>query len=686
MLAVFVVYLPAMNGGFLCDDKVDVVDNTALRSWIGLNQIWSQPGITAQYYPLSFATFWLNYQLGELDPLGYHLVNVLLHSCNAVLLWSVLRKLKIPGAWLAAGLFALHPVQVESVAYVSERKNVLSGFFFFCALLSAIKFWLSAIGNTTVWREVPRAGEAVESTVASTLEPVNPSTLPTPHRVNPIFDPLFVVRSTCPANVVKLFEYGCSGLAKLSERYRTSDFNGWLQKWKYYGFTIVFYLCALAAKTAVLPLPAVILLMLWWRRRLTRREVGLLIPLVLLGVVFGLITMRMEHHIIATVTPWKLSWLQRCLLAGRDFWFYLGKLFWPHPLIFTYPRWNILVSDWREYLPVPVLAVGFWVLWQKREGWGRPVLFVLGYFLAMLFLTLGFIDIGYFRYAFVADHFQYLACIAPLTLAGVAATAALERFGKIAYLPPVGAVALLLILGSLTWQQAATYANAETLWQTTLEKNPDCALAEVDLGQCYFQQDHRVDDAIELDRRAIQLDPGFYEAWNNLGVCLAYKGLTDQAMDSFRQALKINPGYENSTVVLAALLDQTNNYAAAIVVYQDALKSNPDMVWAQDDLAWLLATCPDARFRDGTRAVNLAEHACRLTHYEEPAPVRTLSAAYAEAGQFTNAVDSASLAEQLFAKQGNTPQALTSMKMLSLFQAGQPYREPPPLSGKLQAP
>jgi tetratricopeptide (TPR) repeat protein len=246
-------------------------------------------------------------------------------------------------------------------------------------------------------------------------------------------------------------------------------------------------------------------------------------------------------------------------------------------------------------------------------------------------------------------------------------------------------VVLLLILGTLTWQQAGTYANAETLWQTTLRKNPDCALAAVDLGQCYFLQDHRVDDAIALDRRAIQLDPGFYEAWNNLGVCLAYQGLTDQAMSSFRQALKINPGYENSTVVLAALLNQTNNYAAAIGVYQDALKSNPDLVWARDDLAWLLATCPDARFRDGHRAVNLAEHACQLTHYEEPAPVRTLSAAYAEAGQFSNAVDSASLAEQLFAKQGNTPQALTSMKMLSLFQAGQPYREPP-LSARLQGP
>jgi len=135
-------YLPALRAGFIWDDDPHVTQNELLRTWRGLADIWLKPGATPQYYPLTHTSWWVQYHLWGLAPLGYHLVNVLLHGVSAGVLWLVLRRVRVPGAWTAAAVFALHPVHVESVAWVTELKNVQSGFFYLLALLAYLRWSL----------------------------------------------------------------------------------------------------------------------------------------------------------------------------------------------------------------------------------------------------------------------------------------------------------------------------------------------------------------------------------------------------------------------------------------------------------------------------------------------------------------------------------------------------------------
>lgn len=142
MLVVLVAlaFAPSFRAQYIWDDDEWLLDNQDVRSPEGLERIWLKPGEGPHYYPLTFSSFWTEYHLWGYEPLGYHAVNVLLHALNAVLVWQVLKKLGLRAAWFGAALFALHPVQVESVAWVTERKNVLSLFFALLALLSYMRF------------------------------------------------------------------------------------------------------------------------------------------------------------------------------------------------------------------------------------------------------------------------------------------------------------------------------------------------------------------------------------------------------------------------------------------------------------------------------------------------------------------------------------------------------------------
>jgi len=693
IVATAVAYLPAWNGKPIWDDNAHITQ-PELRSWHGLVEVWTQVGATQQYYPLVHSVFWIEQKLWGDSVLGYHLINIFLHGFAAIVLLRILLRLKVPGAWLAAGLFALHPVQVESVAWISEIKNTLSGLFFFCSILAYLNF------------------DQNRSRVA------------------------------------------------------------------YFG-SLALFLFGLMCKTAIAPLPAIILAVLWWRRgRLRLRDdVVPSLPFFGLGIGAGLFTAWVERNFVgAHGTVFQLSILQRCLIAARDFWFYLFKLLWPVKLTFIYPRWQISGAIWWQYLFPLTLILLLALIWRLRKKNRGPLAAVL-VFLGLLFPALGFINVYPFIYSFVADHFQYLACVGPLTLFAAGMTMALDSIapGKVLLRPTISFL-LLLTLGALSWRQCRDYRDIETLWRTTIARNPDCWMAYSNLGS-FLSAHGDTNEAIADFRKALEIWPNQSKDHNNLGKALVQKGRIAEAMDHFqtalrvspddpdtesnigaaslqqgdadgaishlrravekwprhaqghinlgnallqnreidaaiaeyektlalpfdhaeshysigtalrqkgdveeaivhyRKALELRPDYANAHNNLANALRQQGRTAEAVHEYEAALKSEPDSILAANNLAWILATSPNASVRDGAKAVQLAQRANRLSGGSDPIILHTLAAAYAENRQFSEAVNAAQRALELADANGVASLAESLRSKLALYQAETPYRD-----------
>jgi tetratricopeptide (TPR) repeat protein len=394
-------------------------------------------------------------------------------------------------------------------------------------------------------------------------------------------------------------------------------------------------------------------------------------------------------------------------------------LFWPQSLIPIYPHWTIRTSEWTEYVPLIALVVGLAILWWKRAGWGRPLLVTFAYFVPLLFLVLGFFEVSYFWYSFVADHFQYLASIGPLALASAGITMAFGFLGKRnLWLKPVFCGALLLTLGVLTWRQSGIYTNAETLWRTTIDRNPVCWLAYYNLGTIQIQNG-KATDAINQFQRALRIKPDYAEAHNNLGTALFQNGQTDEAIANLQQAVAIWPGYAEAHNNLGTALLQKGEADEAIIHFQSALAIRPNYAKAHYNfgnalikkgqlgeainqyeqslaiqpgfietqsviaqIAWVLATSPDPSVRNGTKAVELAQQMDQLSGGGNPVVVTTLAAAFAEMGRFPEAITTAQRALELAASQNNTALVAALEAQIKLYQTGSPFHQTAPRTDK----
>ncbi len=527
LVSTFVAYLPALRGGFVWDDDSWTLRLSGLfQSASGLRWIWFQPTELQQYYPLTATTFWLDYQLWKFWTLPYHVENILLHVLAALLFWRLLVRLQLPGAWLAAALFALHPVMVESAAWITERKNVLSLSLYLASLLAYERFapWVTDDRRTEA-----RAG----------------------------------ARAAVPESAGHL---------------RHAAF--------YYGLALLLFLGALLAKTTAFSLPAVILLLAWWQRGQIRWRGDVLptLPFFVLALGLCALTAWLEkNHVGAQGPDFALTFPQRCLIAGRVFWFYLGKLFWPAGLCFVYPRWQPNPGQWWQWL-YHVTAVGIILgLWLARKRIGRGPITALLFFVGTLFPVLGFMNAYFMRFSFVCDHWVYLSSLGLLAL--VAGTAQFLRPRAVVY---GFAVLVLVVLGSLTWRQCGMYADAETLWRTTLARNPDCWMAHDNLGTILADQG-KLAEAFQHFERALQLSPDDAETYNDSGFALARQGKLDEAIQHYERALQLKPDYAKAHCNWGVALARQGKLAEAIQHFERALQLKPDYAEAENNLGSALA-------------------------------------------------------------------------------------------------
>ncbi len=506
VIACFICYIPAIKAGFIWDDDLYVTNNSALTAPGGLRQIWfSMAPPPPEYVPLVYTTicttFWIEHQLWGFNPAGYHMVNVGIHCINALLLWLILRRLTIRWAWLASTIFALHPVQVESVAWVTERKNVLMVFF----LLLSVLCWMEYVFGNAARRKA-------------------------------------------------ILLYALSLL-----------------------------LCALAhlSKATACTLPAALLLILWMKRSpISMRRLLEIAPYVVMGFVTGLLVIWREMRLGTGFLNLGLNPLDKIIIAGRALWFYLWKLIWPVNLTFSYPLWNINPADiWQYVWPAACILVLFSV-WLLRKHLGRGSVTAIIFFPAMLFPMLGFFSLYTFVYTYVADHYQYMACIGPITLAAAGASIIFNRSNEnTKYVVVAAAGILLLILGTLTWHQCRIYKNSYTLWTDTLEKNPNSWLAHGNLASISYKQGKYDDALFHLDKQLElaayikKIHPMAYSDFNYYkGMIFTEKGDLHKAAEQYKLSLEI---YNNSALVhymLANTLIKIGRTDEAVAQYKQALE------------------------------------------------------------------------------------------------------------------
>jgi tetratricopeptide (TPR) repeat protein len=381
---------------------------------------------------------------------------------------------------------------------------------------------------------------------------------------------------------------------------------------------------------------------------------------------------------------------------------YLGKLIWPSQLAVLYPLSKSGWPAWQIFDSILILAgltAGAWLVRRKRPyllvGWL--------WYLGMLVPVIGILEVGHQAYA---DRYTYLPQIG-LCLAGtwMAAEWAGERRRRRAMLGSI-ASAILCALLAVAYHQTTYWRDNETLWTHTLECTRANWAAENNLGMALVQQG-RPEEAIAEFHRAIQINSSDAEAHNNLGGVLLQQRRPEDAIAEYREALRINPGYADAHFNLGTTLLQQGRPVEAEAEFRAALRINPDDAeadknlgnallqqgraaealdqaqkaldlqpadaGAQNNLAWMLATAPQPSLRDGAKAVRLAVQASQSSGGNNPVILRTLAAAYAEAGQFPDAVQAARKALDLARAESDAELAGTLLREVKLYEAGRPY-------------
>jgi tetratricopeptide (TPR) repeat protein len=578
LIATLLVYLPALNGGLLWDDDAHVTKLT-LRSLHGLARIWFEPGATQQYYPVLHSAFWIEHRLWGDSVLGYHLINVVLHATAAWLLMLILRRLAFPAAWLAGLIFALHPVCVESVAWIAEQKNTLSAVFYFGAALAYLDFdqtrrrkpYFFAFGLFIV----ALLTKSVTATLPAALLLVfwwRRGKLEWKRDVRPLL-PWFAVGAASGlfTTWVERKFIGAEG----------ADFSFTaLQRLLLAGRAIIFYITKL-----IWPGNLTFIYPRWsvnphegWQYLYVMGVLGLLVVL------------------------WLRARKQRGPLAG--FLFFVGTLFPVLGFVNVYPFLFSFVADHFQYLAsLGVIVPSAWGLaWiAERIPAGARVRTGLLLVLPAALAALSWSQCRIYRDADTLNR----ATLARNPDAWLAHYNLAVSLGSSGHLPEaISEYEATLKLKPDHWPahnnlasallKAGRPAEAVTEYQTALRLNPDFAEAHNNLGIILGQIPGRRPEAISHLRTALRIRPDYDDAHNNLGVQLMQEpDSLNEAIGEFEAALRTAPDNPEYHYNLAnALAAAPGRLTDAIAEYRTALRLNPNLLEAHSNLGAAWARLP----------------------------------------------------------------------------------------------
>jgi protein O-mannosyl-transferase len=562
------VCLPAVRGGFVLDDNPLIIENPMVKASDGLYRFWLTTQAT-DYNPVSWSFWWLQRRLWGENPIGYHLLNVLLHAANAVLVWQILQRLKIPAAWLIAAVFAVHPVNVATVAWVSGQRNTLSMLFYALSILLYLRF-----DEGGGWRwYVFSLGAGFLALLSKTAVVMLPVVL-----------------------------LGCVWWRHGRVR------------WKDIGWSLPFFALSLIMG----------LVNIWFEYHramddqmvrsvsfLSRQAAAGWIPWFYLSKVLVPIDLTVvypEREIDAT--RWS-SYVPGIVLVGSLIVFWWNRKTWGRPLLFgvgyfvvtlfpvlgffdqPFYRYSLVADHWQYYSMIGVIALavaaGQKITHQLGE-WGRidrvlvsgAVLLLLGtaaWKRSRIYAeneTLWRDNVTKNPYAWMAHN-----NLGSVLQGDGRLDDAIEEYQRAVRLKPDYAEAQYN-LGTALWQ-AGDLEEAIVHYESALRSKPNLAAAHYNLAIALWQT-RGVQEAFNHFEQALRIKPDYAEAHNNLGVALQQVGRGAEAIEHFEEALRIRPDYPDAHNNLGVALERADRIPEAITHFEEAVRLRPGFTEAQNEL------------------------------------------------------------------------------------------------------